>query len=69
MSDSYIRPDEDFEAFYLKYYKFVYRVCFIYMKTALIPKTAPKTYSPRFSAENTALTERSTRKSGSRSPL
>ena len=29
MSDSYIRPDEDFEAFYLKYYKFVYRVCFI----------------------------------------
>mgnify|MGYP001046021337 CR=1 FL=1 len=34
MSDSYIRPDEDFEAFYLKYYKFVYRVCFIYMKNS-----------------------------------
>lgn len=34
MSDGYIRPSEDFEAFYLKYSKFVYRVCFIYMKNS-----------------------------------
>ena len=34
MSEDYIRPNEDFEAFYLKYSKFVYRICFIYMKNS-----------------------------------
>lgn len=34
MSEDYIRPSEDFEAFYLKNAKFVYRICFIYMKNS-----------------------------------
>ena len=34
MSEAHIQPDENFEAFYLKYYKFVYRICFIYMKNS-----------------------------------
>ena len=34
MSEAYIQPDKDFETFYLKYYKFVYRICFIYMKNS-----------------------------------
>lgn len=34
MSEDGTRPGEDFEAFYLKYSKFVYRICFIYMKNS-----------------------------------
>lgn len=34
MSENYIRPSEDFKTFYLKYVKFVYRICFIYMKNS-----------------------------------
>ncbi|MCM1055462.1 MAG: RNA polymerase sigma factor [Bacteroides sp.] len=32
MSEPTVWLNEDFEAFYLKHYKLVYRICFIYMK-------------------------------------
>ncbi|MBD5117444.1 MAG: RNA polymerase sigma factor [Ruminococcaceae bacterium] len=34
MSEPFVWSNEDFEAFYLKHFKFVYRVCFIYMKNS-----------------------------------
>lgn len=34
MSESTLRTDADFEAFYERHYKHVYRLCFTYMKSA-----------------------------------
>lgn len=33
MSESTLRTDADFEAFYERHYKYVYRLCFTYMKS------------------------------------